>query len=71
MMKQSQFREWRGVLTANDAHLTYECGVDCRVLYGYIWPITVHALHYLVFVGLSGTIEHELPMKEVLRRIGF
>ncbi|KZP17826.1 hypothetical protein FIBSPDRAFT_956772 [Athelia psychrophila] len=34
MIKQPKFREWRGVLRVDEAHLTYKWGVDFRVSYG-------------------------------------
>ncbi|KZP17805.1 hypothetical protein FIBSPDRAFT_746408, partial [Athelia psychrophila] len=65
------FREWRGVLSVDEAHFTYDWVVGCRVPYGDIWSTRAHSPHHIVFLGLSATIEPRLQTKEVLRQMVF
>ena len=71
LIKDDCFRARWGVLTVDEAHLTYEWGVDFRLIYGEIWTLRAYAPDHVVFVALSASVEPGHETKEVIRRIGF
>ena len=71
LIKDQNFRARWGVLTVDEAHLTYEWGVDFRFVYGEIWTLRAYAPDHVVFVALSASVEPGHETKEVIRRVGF
>ena len=51
LIKDEDFRVRWGVLTVDEAHLTYEWGTDFWYTYGEIWTLRAYAPEHVVFVA--------------------